>query len=151
MPRRSRGTIALAPRGELAPSICTAANSFANRVRYIKVRDAASEQRAAFVRALFGEPACFPFSDEGTFALSRASTDYDVLVLDVVDPVRMARYLRANRALLRNVATFAVMQESLPPRRARMLVAGCDDVFDSARMSLAEARLRVAAVMRRCQ
>lgn len=90
-----------------------------------------------------------PFFDEGTFALSRADTDYDILILDSSDPVRMARYLRINRALLRNVAKFAIMQESSPSRRARMLMAGCDDVFDCARTSPEEAAVRVDAVMRR--
>lgn len=117
--------------------------------RYLKVRDEASDNREAFVRSVFSDLTCLPFFDEGTFALSRADTDYDILILDSSDPVRTARYLRINRALLRNVAKFAIMQESSPSRRARMLMAGCDDVFDCARTSPEEAALRVNAVMRR--
>lgn len=117
--------------------------------RYLRVRDEGTDLREAFVRAVFGDPACFAYSDEGTFALSRAEADYDILILDVTDPSRKARYLRTNRALLRRVAKFAIMQETSPQRRARMLAAGCDDVFDASRMSVEEARLRVNAVMRR--
>lgn len=145
---RRNGTAALAVTDDLELSISMAAARVPNRVRYITVRDQASEEREALVRAVFGDPACFAFADEGTFAVSRAHADYDVLIIDAVDPLRMARYLRANRALLGNVVKFAVMHESSPPRRARMLAAGCDDVFDSARMSPEEAGLRVRAVMR---
>ena len=118
-------------------------------VRYLHVRDEASDLRDAFVRTVFGEVARFAYSDDGTFALSRAQSDYDILILDVADPARKARYLRANRALLRQVAKFAIMHDSSPQRRARMLTAGCDDVFDVMRMPPEEALLRVDAVMRR--
>lgn len=117
--------------------------------RWLRVRDEASDTREAFVRAVFGNPASYAYSDEGTHALSRAQADYDILILDVSDPSRKGRFLRANRALLRQVAQFAIMHDSSPQRRARMLTAGCDDVFDVARMSPEEARLRVHAVMRR--
>lgn len=117
--------------------------------RYLRVRDETFDAREAFVRAVFGDPACFAYSDDGTHALSRAHADYDILILDVADPARKGRFLRANRALLRQVAKFAIMHDSSPHRRARMLSAGCDDVFDVARMSPQEALLRVNAVMRR--
>lgn len=136
-----------APDRWIGPAIKAGASS----THYLRVRDEASQERGSFVRRVFGDAACFAFSDEGTFALSRAHADYSILVLDVADPSRMARYLKANRALLRNVAVFAIMHESSPPRRSRMLVAGCDDVLDSARMTPDEARMRVAAVMRRYQ
>lgn len=129
--------------------IGTCATPFPIRARYLRARDQASDERQAYVCSVFDDLVCFPFSDEGTFALSRADEDNDVLMLDAADPARMARYLRVNRALLRNVAKFAIMQDSSPPRRARMLTAGCDDVFDSTRVSSEEARLRVAAVIRR--
>ena len=146
---RSNGLVALVSSDGPEQSISSVAATSPIRARYVTVRDEASDEREAFVRSVFGDVACFPFSDEGTFALSRAGTHYDILIVDVSDPLRMARYLRVNRALLRNVAKFAMMQESSPPRRARMLVAGCDDVLDGARMSPEEARMRVAAVMRR--
>ena len=117
--------------------------------RYLRVRDDTFEVRETFVRAVFGEPACFAYADDGTHALSRAQADYDILILDVTDPARKGRFLRAHRALLRQVAKFAIMHDSSPQRRARMLSAGCDDVFDVARMSPQEALLRVSAVMRR--
>lgn len=141
--------LALAPCDDPEPEAVAAAAPSPLRARYLRMRDEAADERHEFVRAVFGDPACFAFSDEGTFALSRAAEDYDVLILDAADPLRMARFLRLNGPLLRNVAKFAVMQESSPPRRTRMLAAGCDDVLDSTRQSPEEARLRVAAVMRR--
>ncbi len=149
MSSRSNRTLALQCSGGPELSISPVDGAHAVSVRYLTVRDEGSDSREAFVRAVFGDLACFPFFDEGTFPLSRAETDYDILILDAADPARMARYLRINRAMLRNVAMFAIMQDSSPPRRARMLVAGCDDVFDCARISKEEAALRVDAVMRR--
>lgn len=134
--------------GEAGEAISPAQATAPVRIRYLRARDEGAHDRAAFVRDVFGDPACFPFADEGTFALSRAEEDYEILILDVADPSRMARFLRVNRALLRNVATFAMMRDSSPPRRARMLMAGCDDVFDCARTSPEEAMLRVDAVLR---
>lgn len=116
---------------------------------YIYVNDLTHPERDAFVSALVGEVRKFPFQDDGTFAISRANADFPLLFIDVNDPVRAARYLRNHRALLNNIATFAIMAHSSPARRARLLAAGCDDVFDCARMTLQEAGLRIEAVLRR--
>lgn len=149
MPFTCSAPVAPAPCGAPAEADGAVTAPAPFRARYLRVRDEASDGREAFVRAVFGDLACFPFADESTFALSRASADYDVLILDATDPSRMARYLRIHGPVLRNVAKFAIMQEGSPPRRARMLMAGCDDVLDTARTSPEEARMRVAAVMRR--
>lgn len=149
MSTRCKQTIALATSDDPAQSIIPEQVCSETHARYLKVRDEASDAREAVVRAVFGDPACFAFSDEGTYVLSRAHADYDILILDAVDPSRMARYLRANRPILLNVVKFAIMQGSSPQRRARMLAAGCDDVFDTVRMSLEEMQFRASAVMRR--
>ena len=115
--------------------------------RYIYVNDHDQPDRDAFVSSVFGEVRKFAFNDDATYAISRAESDYPLLLIDVTDPARMAKYMRTHRALLRNVPIFAIMTRSSPSRRARMLMAGCDDVLDSARMTPQEAGLRLRAVL----
>ena len=114
---------------------------------YIYINDLDQPDRDAFVSAVFGDVRKFAFQDDATYPISRAEADYPILLIDVTDPARMAKYLRTHRALLRNVPTFAIMTRSSPSRRARMLMAGCDDVFDSARITPQEAGLRLRAVL----
>lgn len=146
---RYSGSIALMCSSDHEQATRTEALPAPIRARYLRARDHASDEREAYVRSVFGDVVCFPFSDETTYALSRADADYDILIIDAADPTRIARYLRVNRALLRNVAKFAIMQDSSPPRRVRILAAGCDDVLDGTRISAEEGRMRVAAVMHR--
>lgn len=117
--------------------------------RYIQTRDDLTGGRAKYVHAVFGEVKTYPFVADGTFALSRADSNYDILAIDAPDPARTARYLRVNRPLLRRVARFAIVDESTVLRRARLLDGGCDDVLTLNRVTVQEARLRVGAVMRR--
>ena len=119
------------------------------RTRYLSTNDSFKNEHDAFVANIFDYTQIRQFSDDETFALSRAADDYDILIIGGSDPLRMGRFLRANRFLLNNIATIAVLHGSTPPRRARLLNVGFDDVIDSARMPVDEAMARIAAITQR--
>ena len=116
------------------------------RVRYLSTNDQFRCSRDLFLRSLFDRLLTKTFSDDETHFLSRATDDYDILVVGGNDPTRMGRFLRANRPLLNTVVKIAIMQNSTPPRRARLLNYGFDDVLDSAKMSTNEARARMISI-----
>lgn len=117
--------------------------------RYLYLNDSSFSHREDFVLKVFDTVCRYPFQDDCTYAISRAFSDYDILLIDVTDPIRVSRFLRSNRLLLRSIAKFAITKVCSPLRRARILSAGFDDIFDISRMSPEEAKLRVAAVLQR--
>jgi DNA-binding response OmpR family regulator len=117
-------------------------------VRYLSTNDPDKTDRDKYVNSIFGEVVQRTFAYDETFLLSRASAEYDVLLIGGSDPQRMGRFLRANRALLNDIARVAVVTGSTPALRARMLNAGFDDVFDIARTPVEEARVRAVAISR---
>jgi len=119
------------------------------KARYLSANDPNREMRDNFVADIFSTVVTRPFADDETFALSRAHGDYDVLIVGGSDPMRLSRFPRANRAITASVIKIALLHDSTPPRRARMLNSGYDEVLDSARMSLPEARARIIACAHR--
>jgi DNA-binding response OmpR family regulator len=115
--------------------------------RFLNANDSETSQRAVYLSKIFSNIVTRPFFDEETYTVSRAWGDYEILLIGGNDPLRMGRYLRANRFLLNPVAKIAVMHGSTPPRRARLLNAGFDDVIDSAKMAPTEAIARITAIL----
>lgn len=119
------------------------------KVAYLTINDASRMARDSFAAALFETLAPRAFGDDDTFGISRAREPVDLVLIGGGDAVRLCRYVKLNQPLLANVACIALSGGTTPTRRARMLLAGFDEVIDCARMSLAEARARVAAVLGR--
>ena len=116
-------------------------------VRYISTNDQDKPNRDKYIHSIFDTVSQRTFADDETFLLSRASADYDVLLIGGSDPVRMGRFIRANRALLNGIALIAVVTGSTPARRARLLNVGFDDVLDIVRTPESEARARINAIV----
>ena len=119
------------------------------RVRLIGVRDQFSDFRLSWLSSIFLKIEVFDFNSQETYAISVAERDYDVLFVGANDALRVAKFVRSNAPLLANRASFALIDQADPQRRARVLNAGFDDVFDLARTAPEEAIIRVAAVWRR--
>jgi len=118
-------------------------------VRYLSANDTSHEERGRFLEKLFEQIPTRSFSDDESYFLSRGLGDYDILVIGGIDPLRMSRYLRANKAILNQVAKIAVVRNSTPPRRARLLNCGFDEVVDIVKNPVDESRARIIAVMNR--
>lgn len=107
------------------------------------LRDSGLEQRRAWLERLHCElDAGFRYCEFDSFIFSAQWGEFDVALVHGLDWRRLVGVLSANRALLRNRITIAVMNESSPTRRAALLMAGYDDVFDL-RMAIPEARARI--------
>lgn len=120
-------------------------------IRYLSMNDLHRDARDAWLRATFGTFEHHAFVDLETRFLSIAESDYETLIIGGNDPVRAARFLRLNRPILASKVKIALMHGSLASKRAKLLNAGFDDVFDSARMSGDEAAMRCAAIAARYQ
>jgi len=118
-------------------------------VRYLSSNDSFNIDRSEFLEKIFVEIPTRPFSDDESYFLSRSQGDYEILLIGGIDPLRMSRFLRANKPILNRVAKIAVVRNSSPPRRARLLNCGFDEVIDTVKTPLPEARARIIAVMNR--
>ena len=116
------------------------------RVRYIAVRDQAFDARFNWLSSVFQHIETYDFGSQETYALSTAMRDYDVLVVGANDVQRIAKFVRANARAISGRVKFVVMDQTDPQRRARVLNAGFDDVFDLSRMVPEEALMRAASV-----
>lgn len=118
-------------------------------IRYLSMNDLHREARDTWLRNAFGTYEHHTFVDLETRFLSIAESDYETLIIGGNDPVRAARFLRINRPILTRKVKIALMHGSLASKRAKLLNAGFDDVFDSARMGGEEAAMRCAAIVAR--
>lgn len=118
-------------------------------VRVVSLNDIARTGRDAWLAQVFAQAAPYAFDDEDTRCVSLAFDDYDALVLSGNDATRMIRFIRINRRIVGRKIKLCVMSESQPRRRAALLAAGFDDVFDTGRQDQQEAIARIRAVQRR--
>lgn len=119
-------------------------------VRYLSSQDSYFDERELYLNKVFAKFAKRVFSEDETFALSRAQADYEILVIGGSDPIRLGRFLRTNRAILNTTAKVALINGSTPQRRARLLNSGFDEVIDPAKTPPLECKARIMAVMNRC-
>jgi DNA-binding response OmpR family regulator len=114
--------------------------------RYISLNDCHVIQRDAFVQEIFPDVRRRAFADSETFALSKATDVYQILLIGGNDVPRMCRFLRHNQAILRSVIKIAVSCNLAPGERARLLNDGFDDVLCCRRTRVTEARARITAI-----
>lgn len=111
------------------------------RVAYM--RDAGLEERRAWLAKVLPETGpAFRWSEFDSFIFSARQSDFNVAIIHGFDVRRLIGAFELNRGLLRNRTTIAVLNDSAPARRASLLFAGFDDVFDM-RMAEQEARARI--------
>jgi DNA-binding response OmpR family regulator len=116
--------------------------------RYISIDDRSHGRRAHFLSHILPLDDFFSFGDNNTYAIS-TEPHYDVLLIGGEDTIRIARYIKANAKLLAGRLILVLTSRSSPTKRARMLNAGCDDVFDVDRMEIDEAVARLSALLAR--
>jgi DNA-binding response OmpR family regulator len=123
--------------------------NFPNRsFRYISIDDRSQDGRNQYLSNIIPSFDSFAFGDSSTYALS-AEPHYDVLFIGGEDSVRIAKFIRLNAKLLAGRLTLILTARSSPSKRARLLNAGSDDVFDIDRMETTEAATRLLGHMAR--
>lgn len=120
-------------------------------VRYLSFNDPSKALRDAWMTLTFGGHDSHAFVEGATSHLSVATSDFDVLVVGGNDVRRMVRSVRGNDAILARRVKVALVGGGNAQRRAQLITAGFDDVFDAERMHPAEAAARIAAIWRRYQ
>lgn len=121
------------------------------RVRYISTQGHFFDLHLNWLRQIFSKIEVYDFNSQETFALSIAENDYDVLFVGARDASRITKFSRINARALSSRVRFAIMDQTDPHRRAAILNAGFDDIFDLSRTVPDEAVLRIAAVWRTYQ
>ena len=121
------------------------------KIRYLSNNDQYKTTRDVWVSSLFNNIEFYNLNYQETHSISRANSDYDIIIVGGNDSLRTANFLKANADLFGGAPRIVLMCHSDPRRRAQVLNAGFDDVLDCARMSSAECIMRVSALWRRHQ
>jgi DNA-binding response OmpR family regulator len=119
--------------------------------RYITINDQSRPERDAWIASVSENIQYYLARFEDTHPLSSANPDYDILIISGNDAARVAKFIKANAALIGNRPRVALVSFWDPRRRAQVLNAGIDDVLDCSRMSPMEGMLRLSALWRRHQ
>jgi len=119
------------------------------RLRYLAFNDPTKAQREAWLALAFDDIEQFPYSDTGTSYLSVATRGFDGLLVGGNDIQRMTRIIRRGGAMLARRMKVALVSGANSPRRAQLIAAGFDDVFDAEKTHPMEARARAMAIWRR--
>ena len=119
------------------------------RLRYLTLNDPTRPIRDAWMAVVFGDVEQHAYSDNGTSYLSVAATGFDGLVAGGNDVRRLGRIVRGGNALLARRIKIALVSNGNTQRRAQLINAGFDDVFDADRTHPHEAQSRVVAIWRR--
>ncbi|MEO0032650.1 MAG: hypothetical protein RIS94_2408 [Pseudomonadota bacterium] len=119
------------------------------KVRYLSFNDATRAQREVWMRRTFGNYSEYLFAENDTSFLSTSVSDYDVIVIGGNDARRVAKIMKYNAIMFGQKLKVSLMCDGHPRRRAAVIAAGFDDVFDCARMDPIEATARVGAMWSR--
>lgn len=116
--------------------------------RSVFIRDKSLEERLAWCAEVFGKIEHYRYFESSTDIFSAAREGYEIFLAHGDDPVRLAKALRRNKAILSSKIKVALMAHSSPGDRALLLNAGFDLVADC-RMHKAEYVARIVAIYTR--
>ena len=118
-------------------------------LRSVSTSDLNHIEISNWINAIFENKKEYMYVDGRTNYFSLAEDDFDIVILGSNDAVRAARFLKHGKPILNRRVKISLMTGSMPPRRAQVLTAGFDDVFDTTRTQPAEAVARIAAIWAR--
>lgn len=118
-------------------------------VNYLSMNDSSQTDRDEWMQQTFPQVQVFPFSLTSTSGISRAKTDYEVIAVGGSDVPRAIKFLKDNYAAVRSLIKIAVLHDSRATKRAKLLLAGYDDVFDVSKLRREEARARILSMRSR--
>lgn len=116
---------------------------------YVFMGDQGEKQREQWARQCFPNLRSFPLSLDSPAAVSRAQTEFDILVVSGSDAPRSIKFLKENYPAVRSLPKIALVEDSRATKRAKLLMAGYDDVFDVSRLRVEEGIARIGAMRTR--
>ncbi len=119
------------------------------KARYVWLNDAGNTARKQWLTLVFEAFAEYEYHLSDTHFCSLAFSDYDVMTFGGKDAGRLRLILRQNELILRHKVKLCLLSDGTPQDRAALLMAGFDDVIDTARTSPAEAIARISSIWRR--
>lgn len=119
------------------------------RLRYIELEDDNRDFRRAWLAGVvyLGEPLRFAAKPE--VLLSRALSDFDVLLIGGDDAASMGAFMMQHRALMFGKVSICLCTASSPDQRAHLINSGFDAAVDPAEIHQLEFLARVYAIWRR--
>ncbi|MEO0063054.1 MAG: hypothetical protein RLZZ08_1614 [Pseudomonadota bacterium] len=121
----------------------------APRCRYVTLNDPSRAMRDAWMTCTFADFEQHAFVDGATSYLSVATSNFDALFIGGNDVRRMVKIIRGGSTMLSRRMKIALVSGANAQRRAQLISAGFDDVFDPEKTHMLEAQARVAAIWRR--
>lgn len=122
--------------------------SQAVRTRVLHFGNNSSSPEMERVGAVAKTSQAFRIGDDYTAYVDDTHHNYSAILIFGSDTVRISKFMRIYRPLLKNKARIAMLVHSNPRQRTRLLNAGFDDVFDC-RLPIEEAHVRIAAIAAR--
>lgn len=117
-------------------------------VNYVTMGDSLREERDIWAVDVFDNIQYFEFSQDSIAPISRVRRDFQVLAIGGEDVRRAANYIKDNMDALQATVKIAVLSNSSPEKRAKLLKAGYDAVFDPLRCEPGEARAHITSIVR---
>lgn len=121
------------------------------RIRYINLNDTESELRRAWIDQSLMNYQIIDFTNRPDILLSTARFDYDVIMIGGEDHRRILDFMKYNISLIYMKPRICICAKSTPSRRAKLIMAGFDDVVDAQRTQPIEFIARLFAIWRRYQ
>jgi hypothetical protein len=117
-------------------------------VTVISSNDAHRYSRNQFISEVFNAKKINNF-DMSLETIPKSYNPLDVLIVSSSDTERVARFMKMNLPLCRTIPKLSVSERLHPRKRAKLLNAGLDDVFETTNLHPKEAELRFIAIYNR--
>lgn len=118
-------------------------------INYVSMGDSSKFTRDEWAERLPTILKYYQFSHESISPISRLEHDFDAIMVGGDDIVRSVNFIKYNFSYLNSKAKFALLKNSDPQKRAKLLNAGFDAVFDIDRCPPEEAISQISSILQR--
>lgn len=119
------------------------------QIRFITSNDSSKSIRNKWMVDLGLHYDEFELSVKPEIALSSAKGFFNIVIFGSDDVSRLTKYIKEYRSQLRGKVAICLTTKSTAQKRARLIMAGFDDVFDTQRIQSVEALARISAIWSR--
>jgi hypothetical protein len=117
-------------------------------VTVISSNDPQKDSRNQYIATIFNAEITAHF-DMNLGTIPKTYNPIDILIVSSSDSERVARFMKMNLPLCRNIPKISVSDGLHPRKRAKLLNSGLDDVFDTKNSRPKEAELRILSIYNR--
>lgn len=120
-----------------------------SKIRYISTHDVARIYRKKWLSEINVRYDEVDFSITPEIALSSVNRSFDIAIFGSDDTLRLATYIKQHRSLLRGKVAVCLTTKSTAQKRAKLIMSGFDDVFDTNRVHPIEGAARMSSILAR--